>query len=231
MKAILIILLIPFATILCQAEEKQDKPFTGKKADLEIKEFMEKRPSKQMWLIEYETYYKLWKIKDTMWWVNIVPAPYLEKHIPKLKDLDPKYTYLLSGIPVDQSYGAITFYTTGIIKRPDSSKPFKLDLTVGVVNVKYSNTPILSEEQAEVSTLELLNTGYEVAKLDWNNNYNHYASYIASGTISWPTKDPDIEWKWQLFPNDLAVIYPPNVDPCYLVKKINEPKKPAKAAE
>lgn len=257
MKAILTILLMTFVAALCQAEEKPDELFIGKKADLEISEFMEKRWNKQTWLIENEVYpgsdYSYWKVNGTMWTVNIIPEPYLEKTIPKLKELDPKYRYLLRGIPVDQAYGAITFYTTSIIKQPDSTKPFKLDLTVGVIDVNYMNknsllramanknitdyrfaTPLSDEEakaSIEATILKLLDSGFEVTELDWNKNYNHYASSFAYGTISWPTKDPDIEWKWSLHSDDLAIVTHPNGDKYHLVKKVNEPKKPAKAVE
>ena len=123
LKAIWLLLLVPFA--LADEEQRWATPrtYSDKDADEEIRSFMSERWGKQVWQIENrsngaEAGNIAWYVKGTMWKVRLDPAWHFnlspDVHFPDLADLDTKHSYQFVGNPVDQAYGVVTFYVTSI---------------------------------------------------------------------------------------------------------------------
>jgi hypothetical protein len=101
--------------------------FQGGKADAKIREFMTSDWHRQKWQIEKRPIEGLpgsaptWHVKGTMWRVRIEGPDRLKENFD-LDKLDPKLVHEFTGIPVDESYGVITFYLLSGVKKLGSKQ-------------------------------------------------------------------------------------------------------------
>lgn len=87
----------------------------GKEAIDEIGIFMNSRWHRQAWRIDFRSIdpgqqaQPVWHVAGTSAWARLDGPDHLKEHCD-LSKLDPKSVYEIVGVPVDQNYGAITFY-------------------------------------------------------------------------------------------------------------------------
>ena len=129
--------------------------FQGKKAQEEIGGFMSTRWHRQTWRIEFRpvaglSSSSMWHVAGTHAWVRLDGPNHLKEHCDLAK-LDPNSIYEIVGVPVDQNYGAITFYILSPPEKVADETPKKAaDESSGDAAITPPSEPVekLSEQDA-----------------------------------------------------------------------------------